>query len=57
MVRTKATVRRLRTPTFLPAPEQRIGNKNILNTRLRNAQFKSKKILPEQRRGQKKPDK
>ena len=54
MVRTKATVRRLRTPTFLPAPEQRIGNKNILNTRLRNAPFKSKKILPEQRRGQKK---
>lgn len=47
MARTKATVRRLRTSTFISAPGQRIGNKNILNIRIRNAQFKLKKCLPE----------
>ena len=45
MTRTKATVRRLRT--FLPAPGQRTGNKDILNRRLRNAPFKIKKLLPQ----------
>ena len=45
MARTKATVRK--PPTFVPAPEQRIGNKNILNRRLRNAPFKIKKLLPQ----------
>ena len=41
MATTKATVRR-RTgrPTFIPAPVQRIGNKNMLNRRLRNSPFK-----------------
>ena len=43
MARTKATVRK--PPTFVPAPEQRIGNKNILNRRLRNAPIK--KLLPQ----------
>ena len=33
MARTKATVKRLRQPTFVAAPGQRIGNKNILNRR------------------------
>ena len=34
MARTKATVRRLNRPTFVAAPGQRIGNKNIMNRRL-----------------------
>ena len=42
MARTKATVRRM--PVTVPA---RIGNKNILNRRLRVLPFKIKKILPE----------
>lgn len=43
MTRTKATVRRL--PDFIPAPDQRIGNKNI---RMQiNATFKIKKLLPQ----------
>ena len=47
MARTKATVRRLPRPTFIPAPGQRIGNENILNRRLRNAPFKIKKLMSE----------
>lgn len=50
MATTKATVRRLRTPTFVSTTEHRINNKNILNRRLRNAPFKLKKMLPEQRK-------
>ena len=47
MARTKATVRRINAPSFVTAPGQRIGNKNILNRR--NARFKIKKILPQQK--------
>ena len=47
MARTKATVRRLPRPTFIPAPGQRIGNENILNRRLRNTPFKIKKLMSE----------
>ena len=32
MARIKATVRRLNRPTFVAAPGQRIGNKNIMKT-------------------------
>ena len=45
MVRTKVTVRRLGRPTFVAAPDQRIGNKNILNWR--NSMFKVKTNLPQ----------
>lgn len=45
MAKTKATVRRLGTPSFVPTPGQRIGNKNILNRRLRNVPFKLKNSL------------
>ena len=45
MARTKATVRRLGQPTFMAAPGQRIGNKNILNRR--NSMFKLKTLLPQ----------
>ena len=41
----KATVRRLRQPTFVPAPGQRIGNKNIMNRRY--AILKIKNSLPQ----------
>ena len=43
MAKTKATVRRL--PSLVPAPGQRIGNKNIMNRR--NAMFKLKNLLPQ----------
>ena len=42
MTRTKATVRRINTPSFLVATGQRIGNKNFLNRK--NAMF-----LPQQK--------
>ena len=45
MTRTKATVRRLRQPTFVDVPGQRIGNKNILNRR--NSMSKIKTLLPQ----------
>ena len=32
---------------FASAPEQRIGNKNVINRRLRNAPFKIKRLLPQ----------
>ena len=44
MARTKATVRRLRQITFVAAPGQRTGNKNILNRR--QSRLKIKKLLP-----------
>ena len=50
MAKTKATVRRLRTPSFVLSPRHRIDNKNILNKRLRNAPFKLKKLLPEKKK-------
>ena len=45
MARTKDTIRRLRQPTFVAPPGQRIGNKNILNRR--QSRFKIKKLLPQ----------
>ena len=45
MARTKATVRRLNKPTFVAAPGQRIGNKNIMNRR--QSMFKIKALLPQ----------
>ena len=45
MARKKATVRRLRQATFVAAPGQRIGNKNILNRK--NSMFKIKNLLPQ----------
>ena len=45
MARTKATVRRLRQPTFVAAPGQRNGNKNFMNRR--NSMFKIKTLLPQ----------
>ena len=45
MARAKATVRRL--PVTMPA---RIGNKNMLNRRLRVMSFKIKRIMPEKKR-------
>ena len=45
MARTKATVRRLGQPTFVAAPGESTGNKNILNRR--NSMFKVKTILPQ----------
>ena len=44
MARTKATVRRLRQPTFVPAPGQGIGNKNMNR---RNSVFKIKILFPQ----------
>lgn len=32
---------------FVPAPGQRIGNKNVINRRLRNAPFKIKRLVPQ----------
>ena len=46
MARTKATVRRLPQVVI----QQRIGNKNILNRRIRNISFKKKQILPQSKR-------
>ena len=46
MARTKATARRTGQPTFIPASGQKIGNRNIMNRRLRNAPFKIKKLFP-----------
>ena len=43
MAKTKGTVMRLRQPTFVAAPGQRIQNKNILNRR--NSMFKMKTFL------------
>ena len=45
MARRKATVRRLRQPTFVAAPGQRIGNKNIMKRK--NSMFKIKTLLPQ----------
>ena len=45
MATTKATVRRLNRPTFVAAPGQRIGNKNIMNRR--QSTFKIKTLLPQ----------
>ena len=45
MVRVKATVRRLNRPTFVAAPGQIIGNKNIMNRR--QLMFKIKTLLPQ----------
>ena len=45
MARAKATVRRLNKLTFVAAPSQRIGNKNIMNRR--NSMFKLKTLLPQ----------
>ena len=44
MARAKATVRRSRQPTFVPALGQRIGNKNMNG---RNSMLKIKTLLPE----------
>ena len=49
MAGTKATVKRLSRPAFIPAPGQRIGNNNILNRKVRNTPFKIKQILPQTR--------
>ena len=46
MARTKATVRRIP----LAVIPQRIGNKNILNRRLRNMSFRLIQILPEMKK-------
>ena len=45
MARTNTTVRRLNRPTFVAAPDQRIGNKNIMNRR--QSMFKIKTLLPQ----------
>ena len=45
MARTRATVRRLRQPTFVPGRGQRIGNKNIMNKK--SVMFKIKTLLPQ----------
>ena len=51
MARTKAAVRRVNSgPVFVPAPDHRIGNKNIMNRK--NPNFKIKKLLPETKRVQ-----
>ena len=46
MARTKAIVRRL-PQVVIP---QRVGNKNILNRRIRNIPFTIKQILPQPKR-------
>ena len=43
MDRTKPTVKRLNRPTFVAAPGQRIGNKNMINRR--QSMFKIKTLL------------
>ena len=50
MTRKKATVRRMQVPTFVHSLGHRIGNKNIMNRRLRNIPYKIKKLLPEYKR-------
>ena len=47
MARTKATVRKL---PVIVNQQQRIGNNNILNIRLRNMPFKIKRIRPRTKR-------
>ena len=47
MARTKAAVTRINAPSFVVAPGQRKGNKNIWNRR--NARFKIKTFLPQQK--------
>ena len=48
MARTKATVRRF--PNIVSIPQGCIGNKNVLNRRLRNMPFKLKQIIPGMKR-------
>ena len=50
MARSKATVRRMLVPNCVHSPDYRIGNKNIMNRRLRNDPYKIKKLLPEYKR-------
>ena len=50
MTRSKATVRRMLVPNCVHSPDYRIGNKNIMNRRLRNDPYKIKKLLPEYKR-------
>ena len=50
MTRIKATVRRMQVPNLVHLPGHRIGQKNIMNRRLRNAPYKIKKLLPEYKR-------
>ena len=45
LAKTKATVRRLKQPTFVAAPGHGIGNKNIMNRK--NSMFKIKALLPQ----------
>ena len=45
MARTKATARNINRPTFVAAPGQRIGNRNIMNRR--QSMFKIKTLLPQ----------
>ena len=45
MARTKATVRRLNRSSFVAAPGQKIGNKNIMNRR--QSIFKIRALLPQ----------
>ena len=45
MARAKGTVRRLNRQTFVAAPGQRIGNKNIMNRR--KSMFEFKTLLPQ----------
>ena len=52
MARTKATIRRLRQPTFVPAPGQGIGNKNMNR---RNSMFKIKILFPQTKQVEKWP--
>ena len=40
MARTKATVRRINAPSFVAAPGQKIGNKNILNRKMQDLKLK-----------------
>ena len=48
MARTKATVRRINAPSFVAAPGQKIGNKNILNRKMQD--LKLKKVCPNKNR-------
>ena len=50
MAKTKITVRRIQVLTFVHSPGHRIGNKNIIKRRLRNAPYEIKKLLPEYKR-------
>ena len=47
MTRTKTTVRRMQVPNLVHLLGHRIGQKNKMNRRLRNAPYKIKKLLPE----------